>query len=110
MKVNEIFDSIQGEGRYAGYPATFVRLSGCNLACNWCDTKYHTNGKQMTIEEIIKDLQQRKPGIIVWTGGEPTNQIKEVNEAIEHLKLRKHRALDEKPPIEQVPYSFHDRQ
>jgi putative chitinase len=52
MRVNEIFCSIQGEGKYAGCPAIFIRLSGCTRKCSFCDTKYHTNGKEMSVEDV----------------------------------------------------------
>lgn len=76
MKVNEIFDSIQGEGVYATVPMTFIRLQGCNLACEWCDTAYarDSGGFEMTIPEITKVVQRidlRQFRWICITGGEP---------------------------------------
>jgi len=82
MKVNEIFSSIQGEGRYAGYPALFIRLSGCTRNCNFCDTKYHTKGIDTSVEELVDVIKKSRQSIIVWTGGEPTIQLEEINDVI----------------------------
>ena len=80
-KVNEIFYSLQAEGTYAGCAAVFIRLCGCNLQCPWCDTKYHTKGEFYTKEEIEEKVNYLTHGdknvIIVFTGGEPTLQLKE---------------------------------
>ena len=79
-RVNEIFYSIQGEGAFAGTPAVFVRFSGCNLACPWCDTD-HSNFVEMTrdeLEEAVRELLKGREGaIIVLTGGEPALQLRE---------------------------------
>ncbi len=75
MKINEIFHSIQGEGVTIGIPTTFVRLAGCNLRCEWCDTKYaYDEGEEKSKDEII--LEIRKIGCIqiCVTGGEPMHQ------------------------------------
>ena len=74
MKVNEIFYSLQGEGYYSGTAATFIRLSGCNLKCPFCDTK-HDNGVQMSEDEIIEIVQVNPADLVVITGGEPTLQL-----------------------------------
>ena len=74
MTVNEIFSSIDGEGVRAGELATFIRLSGCNLRCNYCDTKYaldKNSGKEMTITEILDEVNKFKVKNITLTGGEP---------------------------------------
>lgn len=85
-KVNEIFYSIQAEGYYSGYPAIFVRFSGCNLQCPWCDTKYHNEGKEYTKEELEQEVEKLTNGnkniIIVFTGGEPTLQLKNEEELL----------------------------
>ena len=77
-RVNEIFYSIQGEGEFAGSPAVFVRFSGCNLNCPWCDTD-HSHGEEMTrdeLEEAVRKLLAGRDGaIIVLTGGEPALQL-----------------------------------
>lgn len=74
MKVNEIFYSIQGEGCFAGTPAIFLRLSGCNLKCSFCDTK-HKEGQEMTLAEVINELSKYPAEHVVITGGEPSLQL-----------------------------------
>jgi len=66
-KINEIFDSLQGEGANLGKEVTFIRLAGCNLSCEWCDTEYNTY-KELNIAEIL-NLTGRSA---ILTGGEPT--------------------------------------
>lgn len=76
-KINEIFESIQGEGLNTGRPAIFVRLSGCNLSCKWCDTKEHEIIKfKLTAKEVLKRIQalSEQRILIVITGGEPMMQ------------------------------------
>lgn len=73
-KVNEIFYSLQGEGYYTGTPAVFLRLSGCNLACDFCDTD-HKNGTDMTAGQIVDELCRYPARHLVITGGEPTLQL-----------------------------------
>lgn len=82
LKVNEIFESIQGEGRHAGRPALFIRLSGCNLACSWCDTKYHTEGREMSERDLAAEIEKSSQKIVIWTGGEPTLQLNQIKEVI----------------------------
>lgn len=74
MKVNEIFYSLQGEGRFTGTPAVFIRLSGCNLNCDFCDTS-HKNGMEMSEDEIIAEVKKNPARHVVITGGEPTLQL-----------------------------------
>lgn len=85
-KVNEIFYSVQAEGLFAGHPAVFVRLCGCNLQCPWCDTKYHNQGEFYTKEELEKAVMDLCPDkdnvIVVFTGGEPTLQLKDDEELL----------------------------
>lgn len=82
MRVNEIFYSIQGEGRYTGTPSIFIRLSGCNLKCNFCDTK-HQSYKEYTEDEIIQEIAKYPAKHVVITGGEPFLQL--TNSFIEKL-------------------------
>ncbi len=75
MIVNEIFFSIQGEGKEIGLPTVFIRLTGCNLRCTWCDTKYaFTEGSEMSIEEIIDRADSYGIKRACITGGEPLLQ------------------------------------
>ena len=74
MKINEIFYSIQGEGFHTGTPAVFVRFSGCNLKCPFCDTK-HQAGEEMTEQQIIEKVSKYPARMVVLTGGEPGLQI-----------------------------------
>lgn len=73
-KINEIFYSLQGEGRNTGRPAVFVRFSGCNLMCDFCDTK-HQEGQQYSDEEILAEIEKYPTNFVVFTGGEPTLQL-----------------------------------
>lgn len=72
-RVNEIFYSLQGEGFHSGTPAVFVRLSGCNLRCHFCDTS-HDAGKGMTVEQIAETVNRvaSQAPLLVLTGGEPS--------------------------------------
>ncbi|MGC8581954.1 MAG: 7-carboxy-7-deazaguanine synthase QueE [Thermoplasmata archaeon] len=75
MKVNEIFYSLQGEGILIGKPMVFVRFSGCNLMCTWCDTKYAwEEGKEMEIDDILSIIRKFDTEWICLTGGEPLIQ------------------------------------
>ena len=74
MLISEIFYSLQGEGELTGVPSVFVRMSGCNLRCNWCDTPYASwqpEGKQMTVGEIVAAVSPHPARHVVLTGGEP---------------------------------------
>lgn len=74
MLISEIFYSIQGEGELTGVPSVFIRTSGCNLRCRWCDTKYASwdpTGTNMSIEDIVTEVNQHGAEHVVVTGGEP---------------------------------------
>jgi len=75
LKINEIFYSIQGESTYAGRPCVFVRLAHCNLRCTYCDTTYaFFEGRNMTIAEIMQQVQSYNCSLVEITGGEPLLQ------------------------------------
>lgn len=74
MKVNEIFYSLQGEGCHSGRAAVFVRLSGCNLKCPFCDTS-HQSGKEMSVADIVAAVTAYPATLVVVTGGEPSLQL-----------------------------------
>lgn len=75
--VNEIFHSIQGESLYTGLPCIFIRLTGCNLRCTYCDTEYaYTEGETKSIESILKEIKQYNCRLVELTGGEPLLQEK----------------------------------
>jgi len=74
MRISEIYASLQGEGLLSGTPSTFVRTSGCNLRCRWCDTPFTSwtpTGDERTVEEILRSVASLPPRHVVITGGEP---------------------------------------
>lgn len=70
-KINEIFYSLQGEGYHTGRPAVFIRFSGCNLHCSFCDTR-HEEGIRMSDEEIMEEVGKYPATTVILTGGEPS--------------------------------------
>jgi 7-carboxy-7-deazaguanine synthase len=89
MKVAEIFRSIQGEGSHQGYPCTFIRLVGCNLACSWCDTPHaRTGGTEMTLGEIATRIGEIPGRYICITGGEPLLQGDQLLPLLKNLQER----------------------
>lgn len=89
LRISEIFASIQGEGKWAGVPSTFIRVSGCNLRCVWCDTPYASwtpEGPIMDLNSIVAEAENHGLRHVVVTGGEPM-----LFEAIEQLTARLHR-------------------
>lgn len=77
MKIAEVFYSIQGEGMLLGVPSVFLRMSGCNLRCVWCDTPYTSwrpEGADWSVEALLEYVRGRSSGHVVVTGGEPMIQ------------------------------------
>jgi organic radical activating enzyme len=93
MRVAEVFVSVQGEGPSLGRPAVFLRLSGCNLSCTWCDTKYAWyGGEELSVDAVaerVLDLLRRYRGVdlLVVTGGEPLLQSEELAELLARLRM-----------------------
>lgn len=95
MMISEIFHSIQGEGPTAGQPAVFVRLGMCNLQCSFCDTPYtwqpgkedySDEANERVVEAIVKILQEHLfTRLVVWTGGEPMMQQRDITAAIDYI-------------------------
>jgi len=84
MRISEIFYSIQGEGRLSGVPSVFIRTSGCNLRCVWCDTPYTSwspDGQEMSLDEILHAIESYPLDHVVLTGGEPllSHEIEELS-------------------------------
>src|SRR5512140_1957326 len=87
MHLIEIYRSIQGESSFSGLPCTFVRLAGCNLRCDWCDSEYtFSGGHPMSIEEVEAAVKRLSPaGLVEITGGEPMLQEGELLPLMERL-------------------------
>lgn len=75
LLINEIFFSIQGESSYSGRPCVFVRLTGCDLRCSWCDTEYaFTGGSSMSVKDVLAKVENYDCELVEITGGEPLLQ------------------------------------
>jgi 7-carboxy-7-deazaguanine synthase len=88
MQITEIYKSVQGESTHAGVPCVFVRLTGCNLRCSWCDSEYSFyGGKKMSEDEVFLEVQRLSPngGYVEITGGEPMLQEREVVPLMQRL-------------------------
>lgn len=109
MQITEIYKSLQGESTYAGLPCVFVRLTGCNLRCTWCDSEYtFQGGRKMTVEEVREEVARLSPGagLVEITGGEPMLQERELIPLMQHLLEDGSTVLLEtsgERPLERVP-------
>ena len=109
MQITEVYKSLQGESTYAGLPCVFVRLTGCNLRCSWCDSEYtFQGGHKMAIDEVLAEVSQLSPcgGLVEITGGEPMLQEREVVPLMQHLLDEEYKVLLEtsgERPLERVP-------
>jgi len=109
MQITEIYKSIQGESTHAGLPCIFVRLTGCNLRCSWCDSEYtFTGGQRRTLEEVAAEVERLSPGggLVEITGGEPLLQEREVVSLMQRLLDADYTVLLEtsgERPLERVP-------
>ena len=106
LTINEIFHSIQGESTHAGRPCVFVRLTACDLRCSWCDTPYaFTEGRKMSVDDVVADVEARGERLVEITGGEPLLQ-KDVYPLMQALLTRGHEVLLETGghvPLTEVP-------
>jgi 7-carboxy-7-deazaguanine synthase len=110
VQITEIYRSIQGESSHAGLPCVFVRLTGCNLRCDWCDSEYtFAGGQKMSVEEVEAEVRRLAPaGLVEITGGEPMLQEREVVPLMERLLASGYTVLLEtsgERPLAQVPKS-----
>ena len=108
MQITEIYRSIQGESSHAGLPCVFVRLTGCNLRCTWCDSEYTFHGgRRMGLDEVEAEVLRLAPsGLVEITGGEPMLQEREVVPLMERLLALGYTVLLEtsgERPLEKVP-------
>jgi 7-carboxy-7-deazaguanine synthase len=109
VQITEIYKSLQGESTYAGLPCVFVRLTGCNLRCSWCDSEYtFTGGHKMAIDEVLGEVKRLSPGggLVEITGGEPMLQDREVVPLMERLLRESYGVLLEtsgERPLQRVP-------
>lgn len=109
MQVSEIYKSLQGESTHAGLPCVFVRLTGCNLRCDWCDSEFSFHGgSKMTIEEVLAKVADLSPngGLVEITGGEPMLQERDVIPLMEQLLDADYQVLLEtsgERPLARVP-------
>jgi len=109
MQITEIYKSLQGESTHAGLPCVFVRLTGCNLRCTWCDSEYSFyGGKKMSQDEVFIEVTRLSPsgGLVEITGGEPMLQEREVVPLMQRLLEAGYTVLLEtsgERALEQVP-------
>jgi 7-carboxy-7-deazaguanine synthase len=95
MRITEIFYSIQGESSRAGLPCVFVRTTGCDLRCTWCDTEYSFyGGVEMTLDQIVAEVDRHGCKLVELTGGEPLLQ-KEIHALIERLHAKNYTVMIE---------------
>jgi 7-carboxy-7-deazaguanine synthase len=109
MRLAEIFYSIQGEGKLTGVPSVFVRASGCNLRCVWCDTPYASwepEGKDVPVDQIARDVEKFEARHVVITGGEPMI-MPEIAELCELLATRGHHITIETAATVYSPVMVH---
>jgi 7-carboxy-7-deazaguanine synthase len=108
VQITEIFKSIQGESTHAGLPCVFVRLTGCNLRCAWCDSEYtFTGGRRLSLEDAAQEVARLSAGgLVEITGGEPMLQEREVVPLMERLLQDGYTVLLEtsgERPLKRVP-------
>ncbi|MFY9843789.1 MAG: radical SAM protein [Terriglobales bacterium] len=109
LQITEIYKSLQGESTYAGLPCVFVRLTGCNLRCSWCDSEFSFyGGRKMMLSEVLNEVARLSPsgGLVEITGGEPMLQERELIPLMEQLLDADYQVLLEtsgERPLARVP-------
>jgi 7-carboxy-7-deazaguanine synthase len=109
MQITEIYKSLQGESTHTGLPCVFVRLTGCNLRCTWCDSEYtFQGGRKVTSEAVLDEVVRQSPGggLVEITGGEPMLQEREVVPFMQQLLDAGYTVLLEtsgERPLQRVP-------
>jgi 7-carboxy-7-deazaguanine synthase len=109
MQISEIYKSLQGESTYAGLACVFVRLTGCNLRCSWCDSEFSFHGgSKMALADVLSEVARLSPlgGLVEITGGEPMLQEREVIPLMEQLLDADYQVLLEtsgERPLARVP-------
>jgi len=118
MQISEIYKSLQGESTHTGLPCVFVRLTGCNLRCTWCDSEFSfSGGRKMTLQEVLAEVARLSPcecgagapareNLVEITGGEPMLQEREVIPLMERLLAAGYKVLLEtsgERPLARVP-------
>ena len=109
MQITEIYKSLQGESTHAGLSCVFVRLTGCNLRCAWCDSEYtFTGGNKIAAHSVLAEVERLSPngGLVEITGGEPMLQERELLPLMQHLLDANYTVLLEtsgERPLDQVP-------
>jgi 7-carboxy-7-deazaguanine synthase len=112
MQITEIYRSLQGESTFAGLPCIFVRLTGCNLRCTWCDSEFtFTGGKKMSPDEVHSEVAKLAPvRLIEFTGGEPMLQERELVPLMVRFLAEGYELLIEtsgERPLANVPKAVH---
>src|SRR4051794_28916007 len=112
MQITEIYASIQGESSFAGLPCVFVRLTGCNLRCTWCDSEYtFAGGRRMSLDEVEAEVRRHENvRMVEVTGGEPMLQEREVVPLMQRLVDAGYTVLLEtsgERPLANVPREVH---
>lgn len=116
MQITEIYKSLQGESSFAGLPCIFIRLTGCNLRCTWCDSEYtFTGGSRMSLEQVMAEVHRLSPPrqhtrLVEITGGEPLLQERKLVPLMERLLDEGYTVLLEtsgERPLGNVPKRVH---
>jgi len=91
MKITEIYPALQGEGSLVGTPILLIRMSGCQFRCDYCDSKFAwDDGEEVNVEKLVNMIQKSDKRTILWSGGEPLEQIKDITKIIRATNTKYH--------------------